>query len=668
MAKYNIRDFLSFSCLEVKDGLKEDTDVLFEDGVTVFLTSREIIIMRYILELWTVVPELPIVSKYALPNYYKDGYYNSGSLNKCFEEIYKDLVVNIIRPNGDNRLILEAVWEKMYHIVNDIYNDVLEEAFDSIDTISIVDLLEIQLDERLLGALAIAKKKKTPQAINETYKVLDDILRHDKKYENNTVCIGYRSNSLNPAQIKQVLACRGFVSDIDGTIYKEPIINSFTLGFADIYEMAIASRDAPKALVANNIAVPVSEYLSRELQLLTMYVSKIKDGDCGSKKYTTWFVRSNHNGKSDLINLQGKWYLNEETGQEECITTNHKHLEGKTIKLRTVLGCQLENKRHVCARCFGEIAYGIPLHANIGHESAGTTSQSTTQGILSTKHHTGTANVTSVSLDMEASKAFTIKNTLNYHLKDDFVKGRTVKLIIEQREATGIKLDMTGIDIYKLNPNRLSYIESFILQVQDNLTGKIEYVPINIKDGDHRGSFTYDFMHHVKKVGYTLDEQDRYVIDITKYGEKNPLLSMPEKEQSLLFIVKSVRELLRSLKTKKKNEAQETPEALLQYLFDIVNSKLDINIAHLEVIVYAYTIRSLINNDYDYGRNSPDATLMSNNEIIKHRSVGGGYAWERHTELMLNPYVFNGSNNISHPLDVLLKPQEVLKYEAGMYD
>ena len=116
--------------------------------------------MRYILELWTVVPELPIVSKYALPNYYKDGYYNSGSLNKCFEEIYKDLVVNIIRPNGDNRLILEAVWEKMYHIVNDIYNDVLEEAFDSIDTISIVDLLEIQLDERLLGALANAKKKK----------------------------------------------------------------------------------------------------------------------------------------------------------------------------------------------------------------------------------------------------------------------------------------------------------------------------------------------------------------------------------------------------------------------------------------------------------------------------------------------------------------------------
>ena len=39
MAKYNIRDFLSFSCLEVKDGLKEDTDVLFEDDVTVFLNK-----------------------------------------------------------------------------------------------------------------------------------------------------------------------------------------------------------------------------------------------------------------------------------------------------------------------------------------------------------------------------------------------------------------------------------------------------------------------------------------------------------------------------------------------------------------------------------------------------------------------------------------------------
>lgn len=661
--EYPIRNFFKFSSRELLEGLKTNLDIKFEDGIVVPMTSREIILQRYILDLWEVIQDIPIISSYAVTNYLTNGLYNSKTINKCLEVIFKDIVATQVKPNSDNRDILQRVWDKMYYIVSDIYNDILSGCTQYVDTINIVDLLQIQLDKRLLDSIREADTKKTPEAINNTYDVLDDILTNDPKYRENTVTLGYLSGSINANQVKQVLGSRGYITDIDGAIYKYPVASSFTLGMPDLYSLAIESRSAPKALTANNIAVPTSEYFSRELQLLTMYMEKLVDGDCGTKNYTDWSVRGDIGGKSDIDNLVGKRYLNEETGKEEVITKKHKHLEGKIIKLRTAFNCCLPNKRHICTACFGDLSYVIPKHSNIGHICAAVIGQAITQNILKTKHHTGTALGAGLIMDDSTAKVFDVKNKLNIFLRPElFKQGNSIKIIIDQYMAYGIKDIATGMDIYKINPNRISRISTFLVEIVD-AKGKVDVVPVNVRDGNKFGIFTYEFMEHVIKHGYTLDNDDRYVIDVTKFGPKLPMIMLPEIEYNLLHLVTNLRNKLRSLKTKKKTAERETPESLLQELFDILNSKLNINIAHLEVVINAFCIKSLIHQDYDIARNSPERCLTSNIDIVSHRSLGNGFGWEKIIRLILNPEVFHGKNNISHPLDVLIRPLEVLSNE-----
>lgn len=667
MKTVSIEKLMEFEPKELLEGLRTNHIVKFQDGVEKQMSSKEIIVQRYIMELWKIVPSLKMTSEYCISNFYTNGIYNSKTINKCFEVILKNVIETFVKTNNDNRDILEVLWNNMSIIVSDIYNDILSVTNDYVDTINIVDLLEIQLDPRLMDAIKNADRQKTPEAINKTYDVLDDIIRNDPKYKNNTVAIGYISTSINPNQAKQVLGSRGYITDIDGTIYKTPATSSFTLGMQDLYSLSIESRAAPKALTANNIAVPTSEYFSRELQLLTMYQERLVDGDCGNTDYINWAVRGDMNGKSDLVNLEGKRFLNEETGQEEVITLKHKHLEGKTIKLRTVLNCKLKNKRHVCTRCFGELAYSIPKHDNIGHVCAGVIGQAITQNILKTKHHTGSALTAPVVLDNEAAKVFNIKSKLNYHLNQDIFSGREIRMIIDQEQAFGLKDITEGIDILKLNPNRISRLMNIIIELKDNKTHKLEYIPINIKDGNKYGSFTYEFMQHVIKYGYILDNQDRYVVDITKFGYKLPIISMPEIEYNLLHLVVNLRAKLRSLRQKKKTMERETPESLLQELFDLLNSKLDIKLPHLEIVTTSFCVQDLENGNFDLNRKSSNPLLTSNEEIVSHRSLGNGYGWERIINLIVSPNSFYGKNNISHPLDVLIKPVEVLKYEPDLY-
>ena len=48
-------------------------------------------------------------------------------------------------------------------------------------------------------------------------------------------------------------------------------------------------------------------------------------------------------------------------------------------------------------------------------------------------------------------------------------------------------------------------------------------------------------------------------------------------------------------------------------------------------------------------------------DVIVNRSLGAGYAWERLTRIIiLSTRSYAGNNAIEHPMDVILKPQEVL--------
>jgi hypothetical protein len=663
-----VHELFKFSCDDIKLGMTEDKNILFDDNVVIFHTFREVVLLRFILDIYSVIPNVPITSKHCFKKYYTNDLFTSKTINKTFSVILEDVININIKPSN-NRKLLEPLYAKMYDVVNNIYNNLAYELPQYTNSINSLDLLDIQFDPELLKAMQdvyVNRGKedtyKTVERVNKTYEVLDNILRNDPKHQSNLVARGYRSGTINANQVKQVLASRGYVTELDSNIFKYPIASSFTLGMTDIYDQAIESRSGARALYLSTKAVQDSEYFARELQLVTMIVERLVDGDCGQKKYLEWLVRPKDENisKPDLNNLVGKYYLNEETGQEEVITANHKHLEGKVIKLRSALNCQLEDPRCICTKCFGELSYTIPLHSNIGHYCSTAVTEKITQSILSTKHLSSSANTGDIHLDINAQKFFRVKNN-NYYFNDQAKNNKiTYKIALHQYEAFGFKDLNVNTDTRKLNLSRVSLITEMILQV-DNGNGTITDYPIVIMDNKKKGSFTVELLNYVIKYGYFLDNFDNYVINLDKWDFKHPIITMPELEYNFLNLALNVKSLFKTIKVVKNEFVSNiTPEALVQKAFDTLNYKLDINLATLEVIVYAFTVKSLRDRDYSLGRNCPDRQLLRLGDVIANRSLGAGYGHEKVIDLILNPRSFFGKNKVSHPMDIMVKPQEVV--------
>jgi hypothetical protein len=655
-----VREFMKFKPKELMSGLKQNHSVLFEDNVVLNLTSREIIVNRYVFGVLELVPELAIRSEFSITNFYTNGIYTAKTINKAFEVILEAIVVAYIKPL-DNREFLPVVYERMYNIFNDIYNEVTYDNIHYAVSINIKDFLDIQFDPELISAMKDVYTEKTLETVNKTYEILERIIYTKPELRNNIIARGYISGTFNKNQVNQMLASRGYVTEIDSSIFKYPIASSFTLGMSDLYDLAVESRSGAKALFLSNKAIQTSEYSARELQLVTMMVENLVDGDCGNKDYLHWYVRGPEiTGKSDIDNLIGKRFLNEDTGREEVITKKHKYLEGNTIKLRIATKCKLPDKRQICTACFGELSYGIHKHTSIGHICSTTLTQQISQNILSTKHITSNATTGDIVLDKNAEMFFNVKSKNGYGFKPGIIgkKNISYRMIVTQFAAFGIKDLNKTVDVYTLNISRVTRIDSFILVVNDN--GKDKYYPIVVKEGSKYGSFTYEFLKYIINTGYVLDDMDRYVMDLSGWKSTIPFIVLPQVEFNFLALSKDVTSMFKHMEIVKGVRSSETQESLLQSLFDTVNTKLNVNIALLEVIVYAFSIMSIKDKNYDLGRNSDDTQLMKIEGILPNRSAGGSYAWERVIHTILSPGTFNGRNACDHPLDVLLSPNKTI--------
>lgn len=663
-----IRELLKLSPQELLNGLKTNLHVQFEDNVVEYLDYREIIMIRYLLQLFDSVKEyyIPITSKYILNRYYIEGIYTGKSLTKWVEVAMIDIIEIVVKPL-DNRAILSKVHQQLWEVTNSIYNEVIFEKLKYCGTLSIEDLLEVQMDTNLLEAMKQVNIEQTPQSVNKTYEVLDNIIRHKPEIRNNQIVKGYLSESMNPNQVKQLLASRGYVTEINNRIFKYPVASSFTLGLQTLYDIAVDSRSAAKALFVSHEAIKQSEYFARVLQLVTMEVSKIVEEDCGTTDYMDFYVRTQeeNNGKSDINNLIGLRFINPETGEEEVLTKEHKDLvEGKFIKLRTALSCKTKNPNHICKRCFGELSYSIPVNTNIGHYCSTEITEKISQSILSTKHLTSSATSGTIHLDDIAATMFTVKNN-NYYIKSSLDRKKTRYLIsISQDQAFGIKSIVYDNSFSNINPARLSRISNISVIVQND--NKEHIYPIPISYSNRYGIFTHEFLQYIVQNGYTLDQQFNYIIDLKNWKASMPIIHMPEIEYDFLSLIKEFRSKFNSPKTNDFGVYDSSPEVVLQECFELINNKLNINMAILAVIIYGFTVKDPENGNYSLGRFAEKPTMAKLDVIMKNRSLGASYGWERLKDIIFSPRSFDSHNAVAHPMDVIIKPQEVLMHNKSL--
>lgn len=665
-----IREFLKFEPLYILDNLSGTHKVLFDDNTLVDMNTSEIVVSRYFWEIFKIY-NIPIIFKYKISNYYTNNMYTGKTHVKLLSDLWKDLIDLFTKNDNYKEDIIKSVQKDFFRVnfnfLEEIYSELSYRLYNHSSSINIVDLLDIQLVPELMKSMEEVAVSMSMESIENSYNVLDSVIR-EERFKNNQVAKAYISGMVNANQMKQVLGPRGFVTELDSSIFKYPIASSFTLGLRNMYEVSTDSRSGAKALYLSNKAIQDSEYFGRELQLATMVTEELKFGDCGSTDYINWYVKpkEEYNGittyKGDLPNLEGKWYLNEETNTLEKITKSMTHLYGKNIKIRSAMKCKLKDKRHICSKCFGELAYAIPSHFNLGHTCSTEINSKISQSILSTKHLATSATSGNITLDDVAKKYFTIKDKNGYVFRNNLLSAKNkISIMITQDECFGLKDIMLNKNITAIDPGSVSVINNITLKIE-NHKGNVDYVLIPVRIGNRYGVLEPKFLKYVIDNGFETDEYGNFIIGLNNWTSVSPILRLPEVEFSFLALSKDTKDMFKSMAVTKEGYSKDSPDTLLSKVFRLVNSKLDINIALFEVVVYSFTTYDMKNGNYDLGRNSSDVQLANLLTIIDRRSAGASYGYDNLSGKIVTPNLFSTANKCDHKLDVLFAPNEILAH------
>lgn len=683
---YPVREFLKFTPKELFDGLKTNVIVRFDDG-DVPLTAREIIINRFIWDVFTYFKEMPIYSKYDITKYYTNGIFTAGSLTTILEVLFKDIVDIYVRPTHSRAVLNDYFFEKCQDIYNDIYNVVICQCWDYCTSIDVIDFLQIQFQNELIGSIKDLNKTKDESGVEKVYKTLDRVIMTYESLKNNNVVKGYISGTYNKNQVMQMCGCRGFVSELNSSIFKEPVVSSYVLGLRTNYEIAVVSREAAKSLYVSHKAIEQSEYLARTIQLVTMRMNRLIDGDCGSTDYYEWYIDPDPIiGKSELDLIIGKYYLDEETNSLKPITKNDTHLIGKTIKLRSPHKCKVKHPACCCVACVGEIGYSIPYHSNIGHTASVEATEKISQSILGTKHLTGSAKSIEFNLGPTEAEYFNKVNDDGIRIKNPAynIKKYKYDLIVPQDSARGFNGITVNDNVDKLIPSKISRLDEIYLRITDKF-GNEKYESIQVafnknlsrevkktgKSNKVMGYFTTGFLKYIingdgTNPNYQLEPgTDNYIISLNEWirmcqnrdlegKEEMKVIEFPKLEFSFLQLTKEVADVV-----KKISSEDGSIDKFIQTMFNILNVKLDINLALIEIIACSFIIMSKEKGDVHLGRGKSN-DVASVAEIIYRSSLGGTAGFERHKSYFLSPTTF-GNNIVAHPMDVLLRPRETVQ-------
>jgi len=219
--------------------------------------------------------------------------------------------------------------------------------------------------------------------------------------------------------------------------------------------------------------------------------------------------------------------------------------------------------------------------------------------------------------------------------------------------------------VLSLNITKISRLSKIYLLYKDG--NKVEEIELPLKVGNRWARLSLYMLSHIMKYGYEVFDEDYYIIDLSNFNPKSPILKYDEVEFDYSALGKEFKKLLKTRKYKyvkvgntKKIRSEFTVDVLVQRMFDLVNKKLGINIALLEVIAYAFTAQNLSELNYDLGRNAATHDVIGFKEAINFRSIGGSYGWDDLLRKVLDPMSYLEDNKPDHPMDVRFAPREVV--------
>lgn len=653
MNRYLAREILFHPYQQLMELPDEDVvEVVFDDGM-VQMSTNELIFSQLCWEIQRKYEHAPLLKSFRLSKRVSGMAHAEIAGNCLFEtrKHYLKMGLNFTREDVEECSRLVSV------ITNNIFNFVVHDLGEYVESGCALDFVEILNHPEVakINNEIQSKPSVTNMDVEECIDKLGKIIINDPALVRNAVSKAVRSGVVKINQALQCVGPRGFVNDIDSQIFPDAIRVGFAQGFTRLADGLKESRSATQSLLYTKGPMQDSEYFNRSEQLAAASIMGIHDSDCGSRNYVPVTIAS----RNLLADLEGAYYLNEETNQEEYITRDHSHLLGKTIRKRSVLTCKHPNPYEVCARCFGELSISIPRDTNIGYVSAAQLQGPVGQLILSNKHFIGSVGVDEISID-EYSSAYISRGSdenciyLNPELKGYVNKGYLLEIAFDEKEAVNLT-DITAIDnIDMVSPFRISEVRYMEFKAVDKVGNEVlKPALVKVQTDTRVGSLSKDFLRYVKRKGWVVGDKQDYRVDMSEWDFTKPLIQMPLKHFDTVDYMKTIESFIKGTSSKNSRTltSYETPYGALIALHDIVSLRLSVNVAYLEILLLATLVVDRTNRDYRLPVDRVNGETARYNQIMALHSLAAAYAYEGQADVIFSTEAFLVKVRPRHILD-----------------
>lgn len=656
-AKITARDLLNVGSSLLFSMLPKKFTLVFDDGELV-TTRRRTLVSHYFWEYHRQYPETPLLVRHHIQPLIQQKPFNSGSHTDLCGIIERD-VYRIYEEVDEN--IVAKTSKIAFDCVNRMTNEMMPSMAPYVAPFDLLDAIEINRHPRIQEAFR--NSSPTGKSVQEVYDIVKDVIMNDSSLDHNGLARAYRNNTVKREQVLQTVAFRGIPTEPDGRLYRLAIQTGYLEGMSKIYDFLTDSRSAPKALMSAEAPLQDSEYLARRLQFLVSVVHSIVGKDCGSTEYVNWYVDPEIQEDNKVISvggikaMQGKFILDEETNQLKELKGNEAHLNGKYVRMRSVLTCKNHDPHTVCRTCFGGLWRNVYNHQNLGHLCCVTITERITQNTLGTKHLVATGEGARIQLTPVSSKFFKVGTSKVDYLLLPYLKKFQTKLVIPRTETMNLADLMKMESTENLMLPHISYLTSVVIVQRDK--GVAIPTEVNVNQGHNKAFMSLQLIKYIRKHGFTVDKDNNFEIDLKEWNYDKTIFTVPQTEVSYSEHGQNIGRVIESnMAAIDERQKPESAVNTLQELNTLCAEKLSVPLSALEVIIYASMSWSK-DNAY-MARGSSESVLGIARQLIYRRSLSAAYAFQGHADFMLDGRSFFAGGRVNSALDVFFDPASVI--------
>jgi len=628
----------------------EDLIIVFDDGELVS-DQRKAIFSAYMWGLYNVLPNAPAKKSHFIGDQRVGTDTHLKMINKVRWDA-QDAYEAAGHPLNGEELSRECLI-----LVNDYYNDMTERLEPEVTSLGMLDIIEVMAHPEVLDVNQNVSS--ADKSIVHAHRTIERVLKDPRELDTNILARSVRSGLVKIGQVLQCVGPRGSVTDIDSNIFPYPTQTGFAAGLYRFYDSFIESRTAAKSLTFTEKPLQDTEYFNRRLQLLAATILDIYDGDCGTPDYLTWYMAA-----GDLAAFAGKYYLLPDgDGALGVIQDDdwcRKNLVGKTLKIRSVLHCDTPDSGFVCATCYGDLHRSIPYATNIGHVAATSLCKQASQQVLSVKHLDTSASSSGLRLSEYEQRFVRLGNDPNLLFLSQRLEGMKVFLYVRSVEAERLSEVKAVENIEVLLPTHVSSLTQVGFRVYHKDRTEPEADLVQVSNGSRTSSLSREMLAYLRQHSWNLTKEGDVEIDLTNWDVDQPLFSTPRRQENMLDYMATIEKFLKAVKRGgpvKSLKDFDTVDDALRGFFELVSSRLFVNIVHQELLVKACQVRSSRHRDYRVPLRGNKLEFGKFDFNIFNRSDGAAMAYQNHKQQWNNPATYLVDKRPPHPLDQILLPR-----------